>query len=127
MDSSTLRTVYDEVLLAFEEATDRAEDVASSKPSSNLRKVTTWLDNATSSLISWGVDIRVNTDSLSALVGTDVEGEIRRIFCQLHVQVEGLFENGDSGSVPGTSTLNRTAATGLPSGFAQNQASADDD
>ena len=126
MESSTLRTVYDQVLLAFEEATDKAEDLASSKSNSNPRKVTTWLENATSSLISWGIDTRVNTGSLSAVVGTDVETEVRFTLLQLQVQIGRLFENDDFGSVPGPSTVNRTAATESPSNFAQNQTSADD-
>ena len=125
MESNTLKGVYDEVLLTFEEATDKAEDLALSNASSNLRKVATWLENATSSLISWGIDTRVNTGALSAVIGTDAESELRCTLCQLKVQVERLFEDDHAGDVSGPSVINSTDSIESPSGFARNRTSAD--
>ena len=89
---STLKTLYDEVLLAFEEALDEAEDLISSEPSSNLRNIKTWLENATSSLISWGIDARTDAGSLSAVEGTPLENKLRCSLRELQGQLAKIYE-----------------------------------
>jgi hypothetical protein len=89
---SALKVLYDEVLLAFKEALDKAEDLISPKPGSHPRKVKTWLENATSSLISWGIDARTDAGSLSAVEGTPLENEVRCTLCELQRQLEKIYE-----------------------------------
>ena len=89
--ASALKTVYDEVLLAFEEASDKAEDLASPK-SSFLGEVTTWLENATASLISWGIDTRADAGSLAAVEGTALGNEVRFTMRGLQVHLENVFD-----------------------------------
>ncbi len=89
---SALKILYDEVLLAFEEALDKAEDLTSPEPGSHHRKVKTWLENATSSLISWGIDARTDAGSLSAVEKTPLESEVRCTLCELQGQLEKIHE-----------------------------------
>lgn len=54
----------------------------------------TWLENATSSLISWGVDARAATGSLSAVEGTLLENEVRYALCELKELLEKIYKDG---------------------------------
>lgn len=84
-----LNTVYNEVLLAFEEALDEAENLASTQQPGER---TTWLENATTSLISWGIDTRANTGSLAAVEGTPLGVEVRCILLELREHLGGLLD-----------------------------------
>ena len=86
-----LDALYEEVLSAFEEALDKVEDTVSSEPASNLRNTKTWLENATSSLISWSTDARIEAGSLSAVEGTLLEKTVRSTLHELQGQLEEIF------------------------------------
>ncbi|KAI4267850.1 MAG: hypothetical protein L6R38_008067 [Xanthoria sp. 2 TBL-2021] len=88
-----LKTVYDDVLLAFEESLDKAENLASTQTSGQLRELKTWLENATTSLISWGIDTRANTGSLAAVERTPLGIEVQCILLELQQQL-GTFIDG---------------------------------
>ncbi|KAL8870605.1 MAG: hypothetical protein Q9174_003391 [Haloplaca sp. 1 TL-2023] len=89
--SIALKTVYDEVLLAFEEALDEAENIASHSTGKRSRELATWLDNATTSLISWAVDTRVDDGWLAAVERTPLGFEIRRALLELQQSLGGLM------------------------------------
>ena len=85
--SPTLRAIYDELLLLFEDALDEVEDLASVKPDPGLRIFNTWLQNAISTLTSWEIDTRANAGSLSAIQGTPLGNEVRHVLTELKAQL----------------------------------------
>ncbi|KAL8847177.1 MAG: hypothetical protein Q9221_007778 [Calogaya cf. arnoldii] len=91
-----LKTVYDDVLFSFEEALDEGERLQ--PPNNNLqpRKLITWLENATTSLISWGVDIRANTGSLTAVEGLPLGVEVRSRILELQQRLDAFFHGRGS-------------------------------
>lgn len=78
-----LKTVYDDVLFAFEDALDEAERLPPPENSVRPRELIIWLENATTSLISWGVDIRADTGSLTAVEGLPLGVEVRYTLLEL--------------------------------------------
>ncbi|KAI4125120.1 MAG: hypothetical protein LQ338_004448, partial [Usnochroma carphineum] len=121
---SALKTVYDEILLAFEEASDKAEDLASLEPSSQLREAIIWLENATASLISWGIDIRADAGSLAAIEGTPLETEVRCALCELRIHLDEVFDERSSRSVSHSSDSPGFALSSDPK---QGESAADED
>ena len=87
VESPTLRTIYDELLLSFEDALDEAEELASTELDPGLRILKTWLENAISTLISWEIDTRANAGSLSAIHGTPLGNEVRHVLTELKAQL----------------------------------------
>ncbi|KAL8836467.1 MAG: hypothetical protein Q9170_002900 [Blastenia crenularia] len=100
----TLKMNYDEVLLTYEELSDKAEEFASHSLTSELKEAKTWLENATASLIPWGLDIKVDAGSLAAIEGTHLGSEVHRALKELHQQVEAfsrvLFNERGAGDRP---------------------------
>ena len=103
-----LKTLYDEVLSAFEQALDEAEDLTSPEPIPALGK--TWLENATSSLISWGTDTRTDAGSLSAVEGTPLGNKVRNTLCELQEQL-GKIARGYSFSESPSSIVPELSST----------------
>ena len=102
-EAIALKTFYDEVVLAFEEASDKAEDLPSPK-SSFLGEVTTWLENATASLISWGIDTRADAGSLAAVEGTALGKQVRFTLGELQEHLENVFNERSAQSAEHEST-----------------------
>ncbi|KAL8653328.1 MAG: hypothetical protein Q9226_003891 [Calogaya cf. arnoldii] len=91
-----LKTVYDDVLFSFEEALDEAERLP--PPNNNLRptELIIWLENATTSLISWGIDIRANTGSLTAVGGLPLGVEVRCTLLELQQRLDTFLHGRGS-------------------------------
>ncbi len=71
---------------------DEAEELNSLEPGSHLDQRTIWLENATSSLIFWGTDVRIEAGSLSALQATHLEKEVRYAMCELQNEIEKIYD-----------------------------------
>ncbi|KAL8638111.1 MAG: hypothetical protein Q9226_009035 [Calogaya cf. arnoldii] len=91
-----LKTVYDDVLFSFEEALDEAERLPPPITSVQPRELLIWLENATTSLISWGVDIRANTGSLTAVEGLPLGVEVRCTLLELQQRLDAFFHGRGS-------------------------------
>ena len=89
---SVLKGLFDKVLLDFEEALDKAEDLKSVNLDTRLRRVKKWLENATATLISWGIDVRVDAGSLSSITKTPLENEVASILNDLQSQLHKIYE-----------------------------------
>ncbi|KAL8724607.1 MAG: hypothetical protein Q9166_007854, partial [cf. Caloplaca sp. 2 TL-2023] len=113
-----LKTVYDEVLLAFEEALDEADNLASTQTGLQPRELKTWLENATTSLISWGIDTRANTGSLAAVEGTPVGVEVRCRLLELQQNLGGFLDSRSSRWV--SSNSDSTELTSSPNPIKDN-------
>lgn len=103
--SNTLKELYDKVLLAFETASDKAEDLVSLRKSEKI-----WLENVISSLISWGIDTRVDAGSLSAIEGNPLENEVRSTLGELQAQLY-IYEGRNFQEV---SSLSKSATPVVP-------------
>jgi hypothetical protein len=72
--SGTLFSRFAGVLVAYEDA---AEALRARQPKSkNIQNQLTWFENVVSSLISWSVDVRTATNSLTAIEGTLLAEEL---------------------------------------------------
>ena len=91
-----LKTVYDDVLFSFEEALDEAERPPSPNYNLQPRELIIWLENATTSLISWGVDIRANTGSLTTVEGLPLGVEVRSRLLELQQRLDAFFHGRGS-------------------------------
>ena len=87
-----LKHLYDEIVVDFEEASEQAESLVSQNPNSPAWKVKTWLKNATASLISWGIDVRVESGSLSAIEKTSLKSGIQSLLQEIQDDLKTVLE-----------------------------------
>ena len=78
---STLRARFESTLCAFENAADNLQD---GQPNLDIRRrALTWLEHVIALLISWSTDIRIESDSLSAIEGSEVEERLMALFTEI--------------------------------------------
>ena len=80
-ESTSLRTHFESTLHAYEDAADSLQH--SGMNIHILRRAVSWLEHVITSLGSWSIDIRIESDSLSAIEGSEIEEKLQDTFHNL--------------------------------------------
>ena len=88
-DEDSSAEVFDDVINTFEEI----QDVFNNTPRFSEAHPTerTWLEDFTTSLISWSVDVRMSSKSLMNIKGSAIDRRIQILLRNCKVQVEGAY------------------------------------